>query len=75
MGSVVIPAELRRVMGFRENNPIEIYIKNNNIILQKIEPECIFCGSKEALGSFRGKNVCKRCTKKIYDTALTNGEK
>ena len=69
MGSVVIPAEIRRIMGINQKNPIEIYIVDDNIILKKVEPECTFCGSENSLHSFKGKKVCLGCIKKIYAAA------
>jgi len=69
MGSVVIPAEIRRVMGINQRNPIEIYIVDDNIILKKVEPECTFCGAEDRLYSFKGKKVCYGCIKKIYAAA------
>jgi len=65
-GSVVIPAELRRQLGFKEGNPVEIYMQDDTIVLQKIEPVCFFCGLSKDLHDFSGKKVCKECIINIF---------
>jgi len=40
---------------------MEIFVKENQIILMKHEPSCIFCGNGEDNLEFKGKNVCKSC--------------
>lgn len=67
LGRIVLPIELRRTMDIAERDDLEIYIENDRIILQKFEPACIFCGSSEDLISYRGKNVCQDCVKKMAD--------
>ena len=52
LGRIVLPIELRRTL---------------DIILQKFEPACLFCGSSRNLLSYRRKNVCQECAKKISE--------
>lgn len=35
LGRVVIPIELRRTLGIQEKDPIEIYVEDDQIVLQK----------------------------------------
>ena len=46
---------------------LEIYMENDRIILQKFEPACVFCGSSRSLVSYRRKNVCQECIKKMSE--------
>lgn len=38
LGHVVIPMELRRTLGIKEKDPIEIYVDGVKIVLKKYEP-------------------------------------
>ncbi|MCK1991994.1 AbrB/MazE/SpoVT family DNA-binding domain-containing protein [Peribacillus muralis] len=38
LGRVVIPIELRRTLGIKEKDALEIYVEQDRIILQKYKP-------------------------------------
>ncbi len=65
LGRIVLPIELRRMLDIAERDELEIYIENDHIILQKYEPACLFCGSSRGLLSYREKNICQDCAKRI----------
>ena len=65
LGRIVLPIELRRTLDIAERDELEIYMENDRIILQKFEPACVFCGSFRNLISFRRKNVCSECVRKM----------
>ena len=67
LGRIVLPIELRRTLDISERDELEIYMENDRIILQKFEPACIFCGSSKGLISYRRKNVCQNCIKKMSE--------
>ena len=67
LGRIVLPIELRRVLDISERDELEIYMQNDRIILQKFEPACLFCGSSRSLVSYRGKNVCQECVRKLAE--------
>ena len=67
LGRIVLPIELRRVLDISERDELEIYMENDRIILQKFEPACLFCGSSRSLISYRGKNVCQDCVRKLAE--------
>ncbi len=67
LGRIVLPIELRRVLDIAERDELEIYMDNGRIILQKYAPNCIFCASSEGLTSYKGKNVCQACIRKMRD--------
>lgn len=65
LGRIVLPIELRRSMDINEKDAIEIYVDDNNIILKKYHPSCIFCGNDEEITDYMGKKVCKNCIENI----------
>ena len=67
LGRIVLPIELRRTLDIAERDELEIYMENDRIILQKFEPACVFCGSSRSLISYRRKNVCQECVRKMSE--------
>ncbi|MDT8718286.1 AbrB/MazE/SpoVT family DNA-binding domain-containing protein [Clostridium sp. 19966] len=65
LGRIVIPRELRKVKGINEQDPLEIYVDGDDIILRKYEPSCIFCGESENITEFHQKRICKNCLAEI----------
>ncbi len=53
--------ELRKIMELEQREPIEIFVYGSSIILQKYQPDCIFCKSTKDMINYKGKNVCKSC--------------
>jgi len=67
LGRVVLPIEFRRVLDISERDEVEIVLENDQIILQKFEPVCVFCGGNQELISFNRKNVCRTCIQKMAE--------
>ena len=68
LGRIVLPKEMRTVLGIAERDMLEIYVDKNQIILQKYVPDspsCIFCQSESGITSFKSKAVCKACASEI----------
>ena len=65
LGRIVLPVELRRKLGIEIHDAMEIYTDDNNIVLRKYEPSCIFCGDAKNVFRFGGKNICPNCAKAI----------
>jgi len=65
LGRVVIPKEIRKVMGINEGDPIEIVKVNNDIVMRKYSKGCIFCGSDNEVVEFNGVLVCGACRKTL----------
>jgi transcriptional pleiotropic regulator of transition state genes len=66
LGRIVIPAEIRRLFNIREGDQLIISVDDgSNIVLRKMESTCIFCGSGEHVGSYRGKGVCASCRSQL----------
>ncbi len=68
LGRIVIPGELRKTFNIQINDPLAIYVNDNDeIILKKYEPACIFCDHTDDVIVFNGKQICKNCISKLYD--------
>ncbi|CQR71602.1 Transition state regulatory protein AbrB [Sporomusa ovata DSM 2662] len=72
LGRVVLPVELRRTFGIKEYDGLEIYTYKDQIILQKHELTCVFCGSRDEVTKFKEKNVCKECLSAMRQKAADN---
>lgn len=60
LGRITLPIELRRTLGVSERDPLEIFVDEGKIILQKYEPTDIFNGDKDELIDYCGKKVSKK---------------
>ena len=65
LGRVVLPIELRRTLGMKVRDPLEIYVDGESIILKKYAPSCIFCGESDNLVKYKGKKICRKCIEKL----------
>lgn len=65
LGRIVLPIEIRRTLDIAERDELEIFMDNDQIVLQKFEPSCVFCSRVHGLVNFRGKNICQDCVKEI----------
>lgn len=61
LGRIVIPKEMRRQMDIQSNDPVEIFVDGDHILLAKYAPTCIFCGGTENVSLFKDKKICERC--------------
>jgi len=71
LGRVVIPKEVRTDMDLEKRDPIEIFVDQDMIIIQKYYPACTFCGDKNKDESkiiqISGKTVCRSCVQSVTD--------
>jgi transcriptional pleiotropic regulator of transition state genes len=67
LGRIVLPMELRRTLNIQKEDPIEIFVDGESIILRKYEPACIFCGDAIGVSNIRGKNICRKCLDELKD--------
>lgn len=61
LGRLVIPMELRRTFGIKEEDPMEIFTTEDGILIRPYKPGCICCGSSEDLVEFNGVSLCGAC--------------
>jgi len=67
LGRIVLPKEMRRVLGIEEKDPVEILIEDDRIILKKYEPADIFTGETLELIEYCGKRVSKASIKEMAE--------
>ena len=65
LGRIVVPKEIRNRLSIKEDDPVEIYVEGDKIILKRYEDVCFFCGSYSELKEFKGKKICVRCIAEI----------
>ena len=72
LGRIVIPIELRRVMGIQtskekgskdksDSDALEIFADREEIILRKYVPGCHCCGNMDNLVEVMGLKICSEC--------------
>lgn len=67
LGRVVLPVELREILGINKGDPIEIFVDDEKIVFKKFLSGCIFCGIGEQLVNHNGKHVCQSCLKDLKE--------
>ena len=65
LGRIVLPIELRRSLDIQERDQVEILLEGDHVILKKHETNCIFCGGVRGLMEYKGKILCRDCTKHL----------
>lgn len=65
LGRVVIPVELRRSLGIKTDDLLEVFVEGEYIMLRKDSPKCVLCGSEEDVVTVRDKNICKNCIEEL----------
>ena len=61
LGRIVLPVEMRRQLGIRPGDEMEISVDDGTIQLRKIEARCVFCDGVDGLRTFRSRQVCEEC--------------
>lgn len=62
LGRIVIPMELRRVLGINVKDPISIFTNGDQIVLKKHKDSCAVCGdTKDEMTAVKGRKVCQSC--------------
>jgi transcriptional pleiotropic regulator of transition state genes len=65
LGRIVIPVELRRLLGIAEGDYVGFSSDGDRIVIEKVEERCTFCGSSSELQLFKGKLVCDSCVSEL----------
>ena len=61
LGRIVIPKDIRSVLGVGNGEALQFFVEGNTVILKKFGEECEFCGSTDNLTEFKGKFICEAC--------------
>lgn len=65
LGRIVIPVRLRRSFDLGPGDPLEVLASEDEIVLKKYIPKCVFCMSEENLTPFKSKYICAACTEEL----------
>lgn len=65
LGRIVIPKEIRKVLGINDGDSLEIAKVDNEVVVRKYIKGCIFCGSDKEVFEFNGAVVCDGCRKAL----------
>ena len=65
LGRVVIPMGLRRLLDINVDDPIEIFMDGESIVLKKYIPACYFCDSADDIITYGGRKICRECIAKL----------
>ena len=69
VGRITLPKELRKSLGFKDRELLEIYTEDDKIILKKYAPTDIFTGEREDLIEYHGKLVSKKSIEELAKKA------
>ncbi|WP_025847653.1 AbrB/MazE/SpoVT family DNA-binding domain-containing protein [Paenibacillus ehimensis] len=72
LGRIVIPMELRRTLGIDKNDPLEIFVNGEEIVLRKYAPGCSLCGrvDKPLASLYPEKTICTACVEIVLKDAI-----
>lgn len=66
-GRLVLPMELRRTLGIKEEDPMEIFTTEDGILIRPYKPGCACCGSQEGLVEYKGVTLCGDCIREFSE--------
>ena len=69
LGRVVIPVEIRRMIGVDYGSPVEIFEVEGGVFMKKYinRAKCCIGNKSGELNEVYGHNVCTKCVKDIVD--------
>ncbi len=68
VGRIVLPKELRRMFDLRDDeDAVEIFVKDDQIILKKYSPTCVFCKATQDVIELSGHKVCPNCIRLLNE--------
>lgn len=72
LGRIVIPMEMRRTLGIKVKDPLEIFSDGDTIVLRKPTDSCVTCGvevtDENYYATFKDKRFCTKCGKAIAES-------
>ena len=66
LGRVVLPCKLRSKFDIKTEDNLQIFEREDEIVIKKYKPSCTFCGTEEALIMFNKKYICKECIQSTH---------
>ena len=76
---VIIPKETLLAAGLEARDLIELYSDVTpdgvpSIVLQKYQPGCVICSSRDDMRHVKGKRICYSCVEEVKDIREEGGE-
>ena len=65
LGRIVLPIDQRKSIDVSPRDYVSLKLENGNIVISKHNKTCIFCGSEDELGDFKGQPICATCRKEL----------
>ena len=65
LGRIVIPMEMRKVLGWKDHSKICITHNGNHVVLSTYHEGCCACGGSASLRPIRDRFICRSCVWKI----------
>jgi len=73
LGRVVIPREICRELFLSTGTRMEFLMMDEGILINPINASCVFCGKKERLINYKGKQVCAGCIGEMHQNKGSRG--
>ena len=67
LGRIVIQKEIRKNLGWIEDDEIIVWDCGNAFILQKLRKECVFCKRNNNLMEFKTELICEECKNELKE--------
>ena len=61
LGRIVLPKELRNIFAIDHNDPLQIFVEDDQIVLKKYQPGCQECGKLTDIVSGSNTVLCRKC--------------
>lgn len=61
LGRVVVPKEIRRELGIKEGDALELFMDGKSVIFKKYFPSCFFCEEVDGEYMIGNKPICAKC--------------
>jgi len=65
LGRVVIPKEIRSMLGIHNGDAVEISSDGERVTISKYSAVCHFCGTTDGVIEFKAKRVCRACISEL----------
>lgn len=61
LGRIIIPKEIRRELGIKEGDALELYQSGKSVVFKKYFPLCFFCEEVDGEYMIGNKPICEKC--------------